>query len=197
MPPSYSLSPRKPSEPGRFVVLGFPDENSAFALRDLLCDLEEEKVLEIGDAVIATRSATGKVRLHQSLPLVAARTLVGSFSGLMIGMMLLNPIFGTVAGAAVGAVTGALGDIGIDDDFMKSLAETLQPGTSALFLIVHNTKREELIERLRPFAGRCKVLQNTMTAENEAMLRHLLEGAISQSTPAGSSPAETSSQPQS
>src|SRR5262249_49278813 len=150
-----------------------------------------------GDAVIATRGTTGKVRLHQSLPLVAARTLVGSFSGLMIGMMLLNPIFGTVAGAAVGAVSGVFGDIGIDDGFMKEFAEPLQPGTSALFLIVRNTQREVLIERLRPFAGRCKVLQTTMTAENEATLRHLLEGAISPSTPAVSSPAEPLSQPQS
>jgi uncharacterized membrane protein len=157
MPNPYSLSPQKPPEVGKFVVLGFPDESSAFALRDLLCDLEDEGVLELGDAVIATRQANGKVRLHQSLPLVSARTLVGSFSGLVMGMILLDPLFGTLAGAATGMISGVLGDIGIDDAFMKNLAETLQPGTSALFLIVHNTQRERLLERLRPFAvaARC------------------------------------------
>jgi len=181
MPAPYSLSPQKPPEAGRFVVLSFPDESSAFALRDLLCDLEDEGVLEVGDAVIATRQGNGKVRLHQSLPLVSARTLAGSFGGLVMGMMLLNPLFGTLAGAAVGVISGALGDVGIDDAFMKDLAASLQPGTSALFLIVHNTQREQLLERLRPFAGRCQVLQNTMTPENEAALRHLLEGQLSKS----------------
>jgi hypothetical protein len=32
-----------------------------------------------------------------------------------------------------------------------------------------------VLERLEPFAGRCKVLQSTMTLENEALLRGLLE----------------------
>jgi uncharacterized membrane protein len=180
MPNPYSLSLRKPPEAGRLVVLGFADESSAFALRDLLCDLEEEGVLELGDAVIATRNARGKVRLHQSLPLISAGALAGSFGGLVMGLILLNPLFGTLAGAAVGTVTGLLGDAGIEDAFMQELAETLQPGTSALFLIAHNTQRERLLERLHPFAGRCKVLQNTMTAENEAMLRQVLEGQMKQ-----------------
>ncbi len=178
MPNPYSLTPAKPPEPGRLVVLAFADELSAFALRELLCELEEENLLEVGDAVVATRNAKGKVRLHQSLPLVAARTLVGSFSGLIIGMMLLDPLFGSLAGAAVGAASGAFGDIGINDEFMKSLAETLTPGSSALFVFVRKTKPDELLERLKPFAGRCKVLQSTMTAENEVLLRNLLEGEV-------------------
>ena len=118
------------------VVLGFADENGAFALRSLLSDMEEEGVIEIGDAVIATRNARGKVRLHQSLPLVAARMAVGSFTGLVMGMLLLNPLFGVLAGAGAGALAGVLGDAGIDDAFMKKLGETLTPGSSALFVIV-------------------------------------------------------------
>ena len=178
MPNPHSLTPAQPPEPGRLVVLAFADELSAFALRELLCQLEEESVIEVGDAVVATRIANGKVRLHQSLPLVAARTLVGSFSGLVIGTMLLNPLFGSLAGAAVGAVSGAIEDIGIDDAFMKSLCETLTPGSSALFVLVRRTKPEQLLERLKPFAGRGKVLQSTMPVENEVLLRNLLEGEV-------------------
>ena len=106
MPNPYSLTPVKPSEPGRLVVLGFADELSAFALRELLCQLEEESVIEVGDAVVATRNDKGKVRLHQSLPLVAVGTALGSFSGMLLGMLLLNPLFGSMAGAAVGAAAG-------------------------------------------------------------------------------------------
>ena len=57
----------------------------------------------------------------------------------------------------------------------ENLAETLTSGSSALFVVVRNTKPDLVLERLRPFAGRCKVLQNTMSAENEKRIRALLE----------------------
>lgn len=180
MPNLYSLSPVKPQEPGRLFVLAFADELSAFSLRELLCQMEEESVIEVGDAVVATRNAQGKVRLHQSLPLVAAGTALGGFSGMLLGMLLLNPLFGSIASAAAGAATAAtFVDVGIDDQFMKDLAATLTPGSSALFVVVRKTKPELLLERLTPFAGRCRILQCNMTAENEVLLRNLLEGEAS------------------
>jgi uncharacterized membrane protein len=184
-----------PPDPGRFVVLGFADENSAFALRELLCQLEEEGTLEIGDAVVATRNARGKVRLHQSMPLAAFGTAIGSFSGMLIGMLVLNPLFGSLAGAAAGAVSAAFGDVGIDDAFMKSLGEMLTPGSSALFVIARKTRPEQLLERLKPIAGRCTVLQSTMTAENEALLRNLLEGELSRLHSARTISADTNFEP--
>lgn len=182
MPNPYSLTPVNPHDPGRLFVLAFDDELSAFSLREILCELEEESVIEVGDAVVATRNAKGKVRLHQSLPLLAAGSALGSFSGMLLGMLLLNPLFGSIAGAAVGAAAAAFGDAGIDDAFMKSLGETLTPGSSALFVVVRKSRPERielLLERLKPFAGRCKILQCNMPADNEVMLRNLLEGEVS------------------
>lgn len=186
MPSPYSLTPMKPAEPGSLVVLGFADESGAFALRELLCDLEEQSVIELGDAVVATRNAHGKVRLHQSMPLVAARMAVGSFTGLIMGMMLLNPLFGAVAGAGVGALSGAFGDVGIDDVFMKKLGETLRPASSALFVVVGKRKSAQLEEALRPFAGKFTVLQTTLPAENEARLRQWIADQASCSPPSPS-----------
>jgi uncharacterized membrane protein len=191
MPNPYSLTPMKPAEPGSLVVLGFADENGAFALRDLLCELEEEGVIEIGDAVVATRNAKGRVRLHQSLPLVAARMAVGSFTGMVMGMLILNPLFGAVAGAGAGALSGALGDIGIDDAFMKQLGEALTPGSSALFLVVGKRKSDELEKRLAPFAGKFTVLQTTLPAENEARFRRWIVEETSVSHPPSTRSADS------
>lgn len=177
----YDPSAETPAEPDRLVVVAFDNEFLAFTLRDVLCDLEEEGALQIGDAVVATRNASGKVRLHQSIPLFTNRTVLGAFGGLMMGFLILNPLFGAAAGAAVGLASGALSDVGIDDAFMKTLGETLTPGSSALFVVVRKTKPEILLERLQSFAGRGKVLQTTMTPENEAILRGLLEKAITHS----------------
>ncbi len=190
-------TPMKPREPGSLVVLGFTDEQGAFALRNLLCEMEEESIIELGDAVVATRNLQGKVRLHQSMPLVAARMAVGSLAGLMLGMIVLNPLFGVVAGAGAGALTGVFGDIGIDDAFMKKLGATLTPGSSALFVIVGKRNREQMEERLRPFAGQFTVLQTTLPAENEARLRQWIaeEASHLPSPPAESASAAHSPTP--
>jgi uncharacterized membrane protein len=170
----HSLSPITPREAGDLVVLSFADMDGAFALRDLLAAMEEEGVIEIGDSVVVTRDSKGKIRLHQSLPLVAARSAMGSFVGMIAGMLLLNPVLGIVAGAAAGALCGAFGDIGINDEFMERLGATLTPGSSALFVMVGQRKREEMESRLKPFAGKCKVLQTSLPAENEDRLRRFM-----------------------
>ena len=43
MPNPCSLSPVKPQEPGRLFVLAFADELTAFSLREVLCQMEEER----------------------------------------------------------------------------------------------------------------------------------------------------------
>jgi uncharacterized membrane protein len=137
---------------------------------------------------VVTRDDKGQVRLHQSLPLAALGSTLGSLGGMVFGMMLLHPLFGSLAGAAVGAAAGALGNIGIDDAFMKDLGETLAPGTSALFVTVRKAKPERVLEKLQAFAGTCKILQCDMPAENELLLRRILEGAVAPSQSAESSP---------
>lgn len=153
-------------------MLAFTGELSAFVFREILCPLEEESVIEAGDAVVATRNDNGKARLHLSLPLDAAGSALGSFSGTLLGMLPLTPMLGSIAGAA---------NAGIDDKFMKSPGETLTPGSSALFIVVRksNPKQIELLlEQLKPFAGCCKILECNMPAENEVLLRNLLEGEL-------------------
>jgi uncharacterized membrane protein len=178
MPNPYSLSPATSHELGRLFVLAFADEVTAFSLRETLWKMEEESIVDLGDMVVVTRDNKGRVRLHQSLPLAAVGSALGSLGGMVFGMMLLNPLFGSLAGAAVGATAGAFGDIGIDDAFMKDLGETLTLGTSALFVTVRNTKPELVLERLQAFAGSCKILQCDMPAENEVILRRILEGEV-------------------
>ena len=188
MPNPYSLSPVRPSELGRLFVLAFPDESTAFALRETLWKMEEENIVDVGDMVVVTRDRRGRVRLHQSLQLAALGSTLGSLGGMVFGMMLLNPLFGSIAGAAVGAAAASLADIGIDDAFMKELGETLTPGTSALFVTVRKTKPELILERLEGFAGSCKILQCDLPAEREALFRRLLEGEAARPQSTGSNP---------
>jgi uncharacterized membrane protein len=62
-----------------------------------------------------------------------------------------------------------------------------------LFVLARKAKPEVLIERLRPFAGRCKMLQSSLSAENETILRKLFEGELSQAHPSTASASTSKS----
>jgi uncharacterized membrane protein len=85
----------------------------------------------LGDAVIATKTDAGKIKLNQLMNVTAAGAVSGSFWGMLIGLLFLNPLVGAAIGAASGAVGGALTDVGINDKFMKELSASLQPGNAA------------------------------------------------------------------
>ena len=61
--------------------------------------------------------------------------LWGGFWGLLLGLVFLSPLAGPAFGAAAGAVAGGLSDFGIEDDFIKSVRDTVIPGTSAVFVV--------------------------------------------------------------
>jgi uncharacterized membrane protein len=75
-------------------------------------------------------------------------------------------------GAAAGAASGALSDIGVDDKFMKSLGETLQPKTSALFVLVRKVTPDKVLEEIAPYGG--TVLRTSLTKDEEAQLQEVL-----------------------
>src|SRR5262249_28484946 len=75
-----------------------------------------------------------------------------------------------------GAISGALTDIGINDQFMKDLGATLKPGSAALFVLVRKSTPDKVLEGLKPFIGKAKVLQTSLTKDKEEELRRALEG---------------------
>jgi uncharacterized membrane protein len=93
---------------------------------------------------------------------------------MLIGFLFLNPLAGAAIGAGAGALGGKLSDIGINDKFMKELAETFTPGSAALCVLVRKSTPDKVLERLKGFKG--KVLQTSLTKDREEELRKVLEG---------------------
>src|SRR5690606_33506823 len=118
------------------IVIVYPTEAKAEEVRQRLIGPQREYLIRLGDAVIATKTAAGKIKLNQLMNTTAAGAVSGSFWGLLIGALFLNPLLGVAIGAASGAIGGALTDVGINDAFIKELSASLQPGNGALFLLV-------------------------------------------------------------
>ncbi len=157
------------------VVVVYPSEARAEEVRQKLFDLQKEYLLELGDAVIATKTESGKVKLNQVVNTTAAGAATGSFWGLLIGFLFLNPLVGVAAGAASGALAGALTDIGIDDKFMKDLGDNLQPGSAALFVLIRKMTADKVLKAVEGFGG--TVLRTSLDETREDALRDALRQA--------------------
>jgi uncharacterized membrane protein len=84
-------------------------------------------------------------------------------------------VLGSAIGVGAGALSGSLSDYGINDDFIKSLAETIPPNSSALFILVRKVQPEKVLAELSGVKG--KVLRTSLSPEQEKKLQQALEDA--------------------
>ena len=157
----------------QLVAIAYDDEFKAEEVRLTLAKLQKEYLIELEDAAVVIKNDQGKVKLNQAVNLTAAGAASGSFWGLLIGTLFLCPIAGVAVGAASGALSGAISDIGVDDDFMRQLGESLPPGSSALFVLIRKATPDKVLEEIAPFGG--KVLRTSLSKDDETQLQEVLD----------------------
>ena len=157
------------------VAVVFDDESTAFEMRGALVKMQKQFLLEMEDAVVVTRDPDGKTKLHQAVSLTTAGAVSGAFWGMLIGLLFLNPLLGAAVGAGAGALSAKFRDIGIDDKMMKDVGDSLKPGTSALFVLLKKITADKVIDGLKPFVGRGRVFQSSLSKDDEKALRDVLE----------------------
>src|SRR5262249_49238689 len=101
------------------VVIAFPNEAKAEQVRQKLLAMQKDYLIELGDAVIAVKDASGRVKLNQLLNTTATGAVSGTFWGTLIGLIFLMPLAGAALGAASGAIGGAVTDVGINGRWVK------------------------------------------------------------------------------
>jgi uncharacterized membrane protein len=161
------------------VAIVYPSEAKAEEVRQRLLKLQKEYLLTISDAVIAVKTESGSIKLNQLVNTTAVGAMTGSFWGLLIGVLFLNPILGVAVGAASGALGGALSDFGIEDSFMKELSANLQPGNAALFVLVKNMTADKVLNGIKDAGG--VVLKTSLDETKEKALRDALAGTAERS----------------
>ena len=154
------------------IAIAYQDEFKAEEVRLTLAKLQKAHLLELEDAAVVIKDNKGQVKLKQAMNLTTAGAVSGGFWGLLIGSLFLVPLLGAAVGATTGAINGALSDIGVDDDFMRELGESLEPGSSALFVLVRQVTPDKVLKEVAPYGG--KVLRTSLTIEKEAELQAVL-----------------------
>ena len=165
------------------LVLGFDDTKKAQAVLAEVQELEREHLVDLEDAAVVVHDEKGRVKVHQTQDITSASASGGfwwgGFLGLLMGWIVLNPLLGWVAGAGIGGVVGWWSgkhiDLGISDEFMKDLGETLKPNSSAIFVLIRHATVDRVIEDLKPFGG--KLLHTSLSIEDEQKLKAAIEAA--------------------
>jgi uncharacterized membrane protein len=159
------------------IVIGYPDEETAEKVWGELVKLQYDFLVDLEDAAVIRRDR--KRNLHVTTPAhhaVAWATFSGLFWGVLIGLIFLFPLAPLVgvAGGIMGAALGAAGNLGVKDDFRQRVQDLVQPGTSAILVIVRKVTPDKFIEAMRPYGG--TVLQTSLPHDAEQQLMQALHG---------------------
>ena len=163
------------------IAIGYPDETTATAASDKAQELANELIIQPDAIAVIRRDKQGKYHVTTNHNPVAGGTTWGMFWGLLFGMLFFVPFLGMALGAGLGALMGKVEKVGIDKEFEKQVKEMVQPGTSALFLVIEHATPDKAVEAMAPFGG--TVLKSSLSKDAEKELQEALHGQATPATP--------------
>ena len=121
-----------------------------------LTHLQLEGAIEMADAVVVAKAPGGRTFVRQTVDPTPGRAAVGGmWLGTLVGLLFGGPLGGAAVGAASGAIYAKLVDVGLDDGWVKQMAAWIDPGTSALLLLLNDpVLRDEALKELGRFEGK-------------------------------------------
>jgi uncharacterized membrane protein len=156
------------------VAIGYDDENTAAAAAEEVQRLARDLIIEPDAIAVIVRDQEGKYKVTTSHHPVGAGASWGMFWGLLFGVLFFVPVFGMAVGAGLGALLGKVEKTGIDKEFQQQVRDMVQPGTSALFVVVEKVTPDKAVEGLSRFGG--TVLKSSLSKDAEHELQDALHG---------------------
>jgi uncharacterized membrane protein len=133
-------------------------------------DLSKRQLITLHDAAIVSwPEGKKKPKTKQLTSMSGVGALSGAFWGMLFGLIFFIPIFGMVVGAALGALTGSMADVGISDEFIRSVRSKVTEGTSALFLMTSDAVKDKVAEAARGM--NFELIASNLSKEEEDKLR--------------------------
>jgi uncharacterized membrane protein len=152
------------------TVWKFQTADGAEEAEATLAGLAKQELITVHDAAVVTwPEGKKKPKTKQANNLTGGGALGGSFWGLLFGVIFFVPFIGLAVGAAMGALAGSMADVGINDDFIKTVRDKVTPGTSALFVMTSNAVQDKV---LAAFEGeKPELITTNLDSSQEQALR--------------------------
>lgn len=159
----------------QILVLGFESQASADEVYKKVLEWHEKRIVNLDDAVIASRGIDDKVHIRQTKTLTGKYAFKGGGAGFLVGLLLGGPIAGLAIGAAAGAIAAKRKDIGIDDYVIQDVSGQIRPNTSLLFLLGKSLDPERLSKELSDLDA--AVISTSLTDQEQDRLMQLIRGS--------------------
>ena len=158
------------------VVITFDDPDEAGQVRESIRKTEKSGFVSLDDSAVVVKDAEGEVHVKNEVDRgVKIGAVGGGFLGLFIGFLLLGPLAAIVIGGLIGGGIGSLAHMGIQKSFIKDVSDELEPGTSALFIIVRDANPDVTIATLRQYEG--NIYHTSLPPEAEDSLRRSMHSS--------------------
>jgi uncharacterized membrane protein len=156
------------------VAIGYPDETTAEEARQTVQRLEADLIIQADQVAAISRDRSGKYHTTTTHSAVSTGggAMWGGVWGLLFGLLFFIPLAGWAVGAGMGALFGHLGKNTIERSFQEQVRDYLQPGTSALFMIIERATPDKAIEALDEYGG--TVFKTSLSDEDTARLQEAL-----------------------
>jgi len=154
------------------TVLKFDTPGGAQHTLEVIEDLSKRQLITLQDAAIVSwPMGKKKPKTQQLSSMTGVGALGGAFWGMLFGLIFLVPIFGMVVGAALGALSGSFADVGISDDFIKSVRSKVTEGTSSLFLLTSDAVQDKVADALKGI--NFEIIASNLSEAEEDKLREM------------------------
>ncbi|MDH3681623.1 MAG: DUF1269 domain-containing protein [Acidimicrobiia bacterium] len=137
------------------VVVAFDDELEADEGLLTARRLESCGELTMRDAAIAIKTRRGQLRVRQTTEIsTSRRPPADGWWGLLITLLVGGPMAASRYGNAFNDLYGRLDELGLDPEFTSELSESLEPGQSAVFILVDGAELGAVLRPLCELGGR-------------------------------------------
>ncbi|HXO08861.1 MAG TPA: DUF1269 domain-containing protein [Solirubrobacteraceae bacterium] len=157
------------------VAIGYPDQGTAEQAVQTVWRLEEELIIQADQVASISCDPEGTYHVHTThggVP-TASGAVWGGFWGFLFGFLFLIPIAGWAMGAGLGALFGHMSETGIDKAFQEQIRAYLQPGTSALFMMIEHVSPDKAISALQQYGG--TVIKTSLSEADTDKLQEALQ----------------------
>ncbi|HQY93040.1 DUF1269 domain-containing protein [Caldilinea sp.] len=155
------------------IVLTFDTEEEAGNVREAIHREQKQDLVSLDDSAVVVRDKHGKIHVKNELD---RGVKIGAVGGGVLGLLIAGiffPFAGILIGVLGGMGVGALANLGVQKKFVKEVSDKLEPGTSAIFLIVRHANAAAVVAALKPYKG--EIYQSTLDTEDEETLRRVLK----------------------
>ena len=154
------------------IAIGYDDETTAIEAMNEAEHLAQELIIQPDAIAAIIRNKDGKYKVMTNHHMVGAGATWGMFWGMLFGLLFFVPVLGMAVGAGFGALFAKLEKSGLDKQFQQQVRDMLQPGHSALFLVVEKVTPDKAIAALSRHGG--TVLKSSLSKETETLLQEEL-----------------------